>query len=86
MYSLVNRYKRLVLKHSQSIIFENNCLHVILTQPVPASAGEESEEDQQCRTIFQQIAGDVSTMESECSGGTVRMMLGWDPTGKEMKY
>lgn len=30
-------------------------------QPAPASAGEESEEDQQFRTIFQEIAGDVST-------------------------
>uniref|UniRef100_A0A4W6DEE5 Calpain-3 n=1 Tax=Lates calcarifer TaxID=8187 RepID=A0A4W6DEE5_LATCA len=29
--------------------------------PAPASAGEESEEDQQFRTIFQEIAGDVST-------------------------
>lgn len=29
-------------------------------QPAPASAGEESEEDQQFRTIFQEIAGDVS--------------------------
>uniref|UniRef100_A0A3B3YVJ5 Calpain-3 n=1 Tax=Poecilia mexicana TaxID=48701 RepID=A0A3B3YVJ5_9TELE len=28
-------------------------------QPAPASAGEESEEDQQFRTIFQEIAGDV---------------------------
>uniref|UniRef100_A0A673A6X4 Calpain-3 n=1 Tax=Sphaeramia orbicularis TaxID=375764 RepID=A0A673A6X4_9TELE len=28
--------------------------------PAPASAGEESEEDQQFRTIFQEIAGDVS--------------------------
>lgn len=37
--------------------------HVVLvatTQPAPASAGEESEEDQQFRTIFQEIAGDVS--------------------------
>lgn len=30
-------------------------------QPAPASAGEESEEDQQFRTIFQEIAGEVST-------------------------
>uniref|UniRef100_A0A673YNF4 Calpain-3 n=1 Tax=Salmo trutta TaxID=8032 RepID=A0A673YNF4_SALTR len=29
--------------------------------PAPANAGEESEEDQQFRSIFQQIAGDVST-------------------------
>ncbi|CAG01231.1 unnamed protein product [Tetraodon nigroviridis] len=34
-------------------------------QPAPASAGEESEEDQQFRTIFQEIAGDVSTRKSE---------------------
>uniref|UniRef100_A0A3B5KZN6 Calpain-3 n=1 Tax=Xiphophorus couchianus TaxID=32473 RepID=A0A3B5KZN6_9TELE len=34
--------------------------HLILPrQPAPASAGEESEEDQQFRTIFQEIAGDV---------------------------
>uniref|UniRef100_A0A669D100 Calpain-3 n=1 Tax=Oreochromis niloticus TaxID=8128 RepID=A0A669D100_ORENI len=30
-------------------------------QPAPASAGEESEEDQQFRTIFQEIGGEVST-------------------------
>lgn len=35
------------------------------TQPAPASAGEESEEDQQFRTIFQEIAGDVSMRKSE---------------------
>uniref|UniRef100_A0A7N6A1R7 Calpain-3 n=1 Tax=Anabas testudineus TaxID=64144 RepID=A0A7N6A1R7_ANATE len=33
--------------------------------PAPASAGEESEEDQQFRTIFQEIAGDVSTGRTE---------------------
>lgn len=33
-------------------------------QPAPASAGEESEEDQQFRTIFQEIAGEVSTKMS----------------------
>lgn len=33
----------------------------MMPQPSPASAGEESEEDQQFRTIFQEIAGDVST-------------------------
>ncbi|KAI4875312.1 hypothetical protein NFI96_022582 [Prochilodus magdalenae] len=38
--------------------------------PAPASAGEESEEDQQFRTIFQQIAGDVSTGEPGSAGGT----------------
>ena len=32
----------------------------VTPQPSPASAGEESEEDQQFRTIFQEIAGDVS--------------------------
>ncbi|MCI4382678.1 hypothetical protein PGIGA_G00017500 [Pangasianodon gigas] len=42
----------------------------MLTQPAPASAGEETEEDQQFRTIFQQIAGDVSTREPESAGGT----------------
>lgn len=35
------------------------------TQPAPASAGEESEEDQQFRTIFQEIAGDVSMRKRE---------------------
>lgn len=34
-------------------------------QPAPASAGEESEEDQQFRTIFQEIAGDVSLRETK---------------------
>lgn len=34
-------------------------------QPAPASAGEESEEDQQFRTIFQEIAGDVSMRKRE---------------------
>ena len=35
--------------------------HLPLLQPAPASAvGEESEEDQKFRTIFQEIAGDVS--------------------------
>lgn len=38
-------------------------------QPAPASAGEESEEDQQFRTIFQQIAGDVSTWRPGSAGG-----------------
>ncbi|XP_041927228.1 calpain-3 isoform X2 [Alosa sapidissima] len=38
--------------------------------PAPASAGEESEEDQQFRTIFQQIAGDVSTWKPVSAGGT----------------
>uniref|UniRef100_A0A665WJ26 Calpain-3 n=1 Tax=Echeneis naucrates TaxID=173247 RepID=A0A665WJ26_ECHNA len=33
--------------------------------PAPASAGEESEEDQQFRTIFQEIAGEVSTGGAE---------------------
>uniref|UniRef100_A0A8C5GJZ8 Calpain-3 n=1 Tax=Gouania willdenowi TaxID=441366 RepID=A0A8C5GJZ8_GOUWI len=31
-----------------------------ILRPAPASVGEESEEDQQFRTIFQEIAGDVS--------------------------
>ncbi|XP_019909395.2 calpain-3 isoform X3 [Esox lucius] len=30
-------------------------------EPAPSNAGEESEEDQQFRSLFQQIAGDVST-------------------------
>lgn len=55
----------------------------MLTQPVPASAGEETEEDQQFRTIFQQIAGNVSTREPESTGGTVSMVLGWEPTCKK---
>lgn len=37
-------------------------------QPAPASAGEESEEDQQFRTIFQEIAGDVSIKEYRKTG------------------
>lgn len=37
------------------------------SQPAPASAGEESEEDQQFRTIFQEIAGEVSTKPSMTS-------------------
>lgn len=41
------------------------CMGLFPTQPAPASAGEESEEDQQFRTIFQEIAGDVSTREPE---------------------
>lgn len=40
----------------------------MLIQPAPASAGEETEEDQQFRTIFQQIAGNVSTREPENTG------------------
>ncbi|KAL7873246.1 hypothetical protein AOLI_G00123170 [Acnodon oligacanthus] len=39
--------------------------------PAPASAGEESEEDQQFRTIFQQIAGD----EMEISASELRNVL-----------
>uniref|UniRef100_A0A8B9JI94 Calpain-3 n=1 Tax=Astyanax mexicanus TaxID=7994 RepID=A0A8B9JI94_ASTMX len=38
--------------------------------PAPASAGEESEEDQHFRTIFQQIAGDVSTGDPGSARGT----------------
>lgn len=56
----------------------------MLIQPAPASAGEETEEDQQFRTIFQQIAGNVSTREPESTGvggTTVSMVLGWEPTG-----
>lgn len=34
-------------------------------QPAPTSAGEESEEDQQFMTIFQEIAGDVSVRKEE---------------------
>ncbi|XP_058254964.1 calpain-3 isoform X2 [Hemibagrus wyckioides] len=39
--------------------------------PAPASAGEETEEDQQLRTIFQQIAGD----ETEISANNLRNVL-----------
>uniref|UniRef100_A0A3B4XXT8 Calpain-3 n=1 Tax=Seriola lalandi dorsalis TaxID=1841481 RepID=A0A3B4XXT8_SERLL len=35
--------------------------------PAPASAGEESEEDQQFRTIFQEIAGEVSTGRTDAA-------------------
>ncbi|XP_026085277.1 calpain-3-like isoform X1 [Carassius auratus] len=38
--------------------------------PAPASTGEESEEDQQFLSIFQQIAGDVSTGEPLSAGGS----------------
>ncbi|XP_057199495.1 calpain-3 [Triplophysa rosa] len=38
--------------------------------PAPASTGEESEEDQQFLSIFQQIAGDVSTGEPVSAGGS----------------
>lgn len=54
-------------------MFSSSC-HVVLVatpQPAPASAGEESEEDQQFRTIFQEIAGDVSRKKRafrNCSG------------------
>ncbi|XP_064809139.1 calpain-3-like isoform X3 [Oncorhynchus masou masou] len=34
------------------------------TVPAPANAGEESEEDQQFRSLFQQIAADVSTVST----------------------
>lgn len=44
-------------------------------QPAPASAGEESEEDQQFRTIFQQIAGDVSNWRPGIAGGTVSVSM-----------
>lgn len=47
-------------------------------QPAPASTGEESEEDQQFLSIFQQIAGDVSTGEPLSAGGSVSMVVGWD--------
>lgn len=46
-------------------------------QPAPASTGEESEEDQQFLSIFQQIAGDVSTGEPLSAGGSVSMVVGW---------
>uniref|UniRef100_A0A3Q3IB39 Calpain-3 n=1 Tax=Monopterus albus TaxID=43700 RepID=A0A3Q3IB39_MONAL len=35
----------------------------VMLQPAPTSAGEENEEDQQFRTIFQEIVGDVSRQE-----------------------
>uniref|UniRef100_A0A8C1X579 Calpain-3 n=1 Tax=Cyprinus carpio TaxID=7962 RepID=A0A8C1X579_CYPCA len=38
--------------------------------PAPASTGEESEEDQQFLSFFQQIAGDVSTGEPLSAGGS----------------
>lgn len=46
-------------------------------QPAPASTGEESEEDQQFLSFFQQIAGDVSTGEPLSAGGSVSMVVGW---------
>uniref|UniRef100_A0A3P9NRQ4 Calpain-3 n=1 Tax=Poecilia reticulata TaxID=8081 RepID=A0A3P9NRQ4_POERE len=48
------------LKMSQTSGFFSQSLPEMLLQPAPASVGEESEEDQQFRTIFQEIAGDVS--------------------------
>ncbi|XP_036811298.1 calpain-3-like isoform X1 [Oncorhynchus mykiss] len=47
--------------------------------PAPANAGEESEEDQQFRSLFQQIAGDVSTGST---GRPVRPVSAW---GSEME-
>uniref|UniRef100_A0AAZ3RDA1 Calpain-3 n=1 Tax=Oncorhynchus tshawytscha TaxID=74940 RepID=A0AAZ3RDA1_ONCTS len=50
--------------------------------PAPANAGEESEEDQQFRSLFQQIAGDVSTGST---GRPVRPVSAWgsmDGTGR----
>uniref|UniRef100_A0A4W6DF32 Calpain-3 n=1 Tax=Lates calcarifer TaxID=8187 RepID=A0A4W6DF32_LATCA len=51
--------------HIFPLISSSSCLIYFLLlcgsmmpQPAPASAGEESEEDQQFRTIFQEIAGD----------------------------
>lgn len=59
----------------------------MLTQPAPASAGDETEEDQHFRTIFQQIAGDVSTREPEKAGGTESMVLegGGGATDKKLE-
>uniref|UniRef100_A0AAZ3NV83 Calpain-3 n=1 Tax=Oncorhynchus tshawytscha TaxID=74940 RepID=A0AAZ3NV83_ONCTS len=51
--------------------------------PAPANAGEESEEDQQFRSLFQQIAGDVSTgstgrpVRPVSAWGSVSIVLGW---------
>lgn len=49
------------------VVFSFPCLFVLVAtpQPAPASAGEESEEDQQFRTIFQEIAGDVSRIKKK---------------------
>ncbi|XP_031685241.1 calpain-3-like isoform X2 [Oncorhynchus kisutch] len=47
--------------------------------PAPANAGEESEEDQQFLSLFQQIAGDVSTGST---GRPVRPVSAW---GSEME-
>uniref|UniRef100_A0A8C9ZSK7 Calpain-3 n=1 Tax=Sander lucioperca TaxID=283035 RepID=A0A8C9ZSK7_SANLU len=45
--------------------------HPVVSVPAPASAGEESEEDQQFRTIFQEIAGD----EMEISANELKNVL-----------
>uniref|UniRef100_A0A8C7CGR1 Calpain-3 n=1 Tax=Oncorhynchus kisutch TaxID=8019 RepID=A0A8C7CGR1_ONCKI len=51
--------------------------------PAPANAGEESEEDQQFLSLFQQIAGDVSTgstgrpVRPVSAWGSVSIVLGW---------
>uniref|UniRef100_A0A6Q2Y553 Calpain-3 n=1 Tax=Esox lucius TaxID=8010 RepID=A0A6Q2Y553_ESOLU len=55
-------------------------------EPAPSNAGEESEEDQQFRSLFQQIAGDVSTGSAGRPGsawGSVSIGRGWmDGTGR----
>uniref|UniRef100_A0AAQ5Y0F7 Calpain-3 n=1 Tax=Amphiprion ocellaris TaxID=80972 RepID=A0AAQ5Y0F7_AMPOC len=52
-------------------------------QPAPASAGEESEEDQQFRTIFQEIAGDLfSELSTCCECLLLTATLQMDGTGR----
>ncbi|XP_071375678.1 calpain-3 isoform X1 [Centroberyx affinis] len=58
--SLNTRYgckKELITSFSSFLLLLLLC-GCMLPQPAPASAGEESEEDQQFRTIFQEIAGE----------------------------
>uniref|UniRef100_A0A7N9ATG5 Calpain-3 n=1 Tax=Mastacembelus armatus TaxID=205130 RepID=A0A7N9ATG5_9TELE len=59
MYVTANKKTRSPQRFCIFCVFTSLCS--VMPQPAPASAGEESEEDQQFRTIFQEIAGDVST-------------------------
>jgi len=67
--SISSKYEN-VKARKQSFFSSPSCLHLFLlcgsvtTQPAPASVGEESEEDQQFRNIFQEIPGDVSSRET----------------------
>uniref|UniRef100_A0A8C6LMH5 Calpain-3 n=1 Tax=Nothobranchius furzeri TaxID=105023 RepID=A0A8C6LMH5_NOTFU len=64
--------KRVDLNFLPSCVITSPCSAAPLpTQPAPALAGEESEEDQQFRTIFQEIAGE----EMEITANELRNVL-----------